>query len=92
MRMQMINGQTSRGKEAIVMAKFEVTVYNAQVREKVEQGERHPRFRDDWADFRYVEIHAETEQQARALAESRYPPEDGFVIDSILKQEESKFD
>lgn len=92
MRTQTVNGQTFRGKEAIVMAKFEVAVYNAQVREKVEQGERHPRFKDDWADFRYVEFRAETEQQARAMAESRYPPDDGFVIDSILKQEENKFD
>lgn len=90
--MQTINRQTPWGKEAIVMAKFEVTVYNAQVREKVEQGEHHPRFRDDWADFRYVEFRAETEQQARDMAEARYPPDEGFVIDSIFKQEESKFE
>ena len=90
--MQTINRQTPWGKEAIVMAKFEVTVYNAQVREKVEQGEHHPRFRDDWADFRYVEFRAETEQQVRALAEARYPPDEGFVIDNIHKNEDNKYD
>ncbi|MCH7864891.1 MAG: hypothetical protein IIC56_06735, partial [Proteobacteria bacterium] len=50
------------------MAKFEITVYNAQVREKVELGEHHPRFKDDWADFRYVEFRAETEEKARGMA------------------------
>ncbi len=74
------------------MAKFEVTIYNIQVREKVEQGEHHPRYKDDWADFRYVEFHADTEQRARAIAEDRYPPDDGFVIENIQKNEDGKFE
>ncbi len=74
------------------MAKFEVTIYNARVRQKVEDGEHHPRYKDDWADFRYVEFRAETEKQVRAMAEDRYPPDDGFVIENIQKNEESKFE
>jgi hypothetical protein len=35
------------------MAKFEVAVYNAEVRQKVANGEHHRRFADDWADMRY---------------------------------------
>lgn len=31
------------------MAKFEVAIYNAEVRQKVADGERHRRFTDDWA-------------------------------------------
>ena len=90
--MQTMNSQTPWGKEAFFMAKFEITVYNAEVREKVKLGEHHPRFTDDWADFRYVEFRAETEEKARGMAEARYPPDDGFVIDSVHNQEENKFE
>ena len=74
------------------MGKFEITIYNKQVREKVEEGEHHPHYTDDWADFRYVEIRANSEDQARALIKERHPPEKGFVIDSVTKVEESKFE
>lgn len=74
------------------MPKFEVTIFNKQVRDKVEDGEHHPHFTDDWADFRYVEIRAENEDQARAQVKARHPPERGFVIDNVVKVEESKFE
>lgn len=67
------------------MAKFEVTVYNQEVRQKVREGEHHSRFTDDWADFHYIEINADSEIQARSRAEARYPKSQGFVIDSIQK-------
>ncbi|HEX9702654.1 MAG TPA: hypothetical protein VGA19_07355 [Rhodospirillales bacterium] len=67
------------------MAKFEVTVYNMEVRQKVREGEHHSRFTDDWADFHYIEITADTEDQARVRAEARYPKSQGFVIDAIQK-------
>ncbi len=67
------------------MAKFEVTVSNAQVREKIKDGEHHSRFTDDWADFHYIDIDAPDESQARVRVEARYPPEQGFVIDSVQK-------
>ncbi len=67
------------------MAKFEITIYTKEVREKVEAGEHHRDLTDEWADFQYVEIEADTEQQARARAEDRYPNARGYVIDDIRK-------
>ncbi len=74
------------------MAKYEVTVYNAEVRKKVEAGEHHARWGDDWADFRYIDVRAENENQARAQVESRYPPDQGFVIDSIVKDHHQEYE
>ncbi len=74
------------------MAKFEVTVYNAQVREKVKEGEHHSRFTDDWADFHYIDISADSESQARQRVEARYPSEQGFVIDGIQKSPQSDYE
>lgn len=65
------------------MSKFEVIVYNKDVREKVKEGERHRQFTDDWADLHYIEIDASSEGSARERAESRYPSEQGFIIESV---------
>lgn len=70
-------------KEALRMAKFEVIVFNKQVREKVNEGEHHPRFTDDWADLHYIEIEASNVSVARERAEAKYPNDQGFVIDSV---------
>ena len=78
--------------DAVRMPKYEVTIYNQAVRLKVEDGGHHEHFTDDWADFRYIEIRAENEDQARARLEDRYPAKQGFVIDSIVQQEDSKFE
>ena len=66
------------------MAKFEFTVYNAEVRQKVVDGDRHKRFADDWADLHYIEIEADNEEQARAKIEVMHPSVQGFVIDETL--------
>jgi len=65
------------------MAVFEVVIFNKDVREKVEAGEHHRRFADKWADFQYIEIGAESEEQARAQVEVMYPSSQGFKIDNI---------
>ncbi len=67
------------------MAKFEVAVYNAEVRQKVADDERHRRFTDDWADMHYIEIEADNEEQARAKIEVMHPSVQGFVLDNIMK-------
>ena len=67
------------------MAKFEIAIYNTEVRQKVADGERHKRFTDDWADMRYIEIEADNEEQARALVEVMHPNVQGFVIDEFLE-------
>ncbi len=81
------NQSALSGREAIPMAKYEVTVYNTEVRKKVEAGEHHDHWEDDWADFRYIDVRAENEDKARAQVEDRYPPDQGFVIDSVIKDE-----
>ena len=46
--------------------KFEVGVYNKEVRQLVNEGERHRHHTDDWADIHYVDVMAEDEHGARA--------------------------
>lgn len=67
------------------MALFEVTIYNKEVREKVESGEHDNRFPDSWADFQYIEIDAANEEQCRARVEVMHPAVKGFVIDDVRK-------
>ena len=67
------------------MGKFEAIVYNEEVRQKVKEGEHHEQFTDEWADFHYIEIDADNENQARVNVETRYPSEQGFVIESVHK-------
>lgn len=74
------------------MATFEITIYNAEVREKVQQGEHHSRYTDDWADFRYIEVNADSEAQARKQVQIRYPSAQGFVIDNVQKNEDLKYE
>ena len=63
--------------------KFEVAVYNKEVRKLVKEGERHRHFTDDWAGIHYVDIMARDEREARVKVENRYPEHKGFVIDSV---------
>ena len=65
------------------MAKFEAAIYNAEVREKVAEGEHHRRFTDEWADMHYVEIEADNGELARALVEVKHPSVQGFVMSEI---------
>ena len=80
------------GESAVKMPKYEVTIYNQEVRQRVEDGGHHEHFTDDWADFRYIEIRAANEDQARARLADRYPAKQGFVIDSVIEQQPSKFE
>ncbi len=65
------------------MAKFEAVIYNAEVRKKVAEGDRHKHYADDWADMHYIEIEANTEEHARTKVEVKHPRGQGFVLDSI---------
>jgi len=65
------------------MPLFEVAIFNSAVRELVEAGERHPQYKDDWADMHYIEYEARDENDARSRSNSRHPPNQGFVITDV---------
>jgi len=65
------------------MQKFEVVIYNEQVRQLVSQGDSHRKFSDDWGDSHYIEFKADSEEQAVAKCRQKYPEDDGFVIEGV---------
>jgi len=65
------------------MPKFEVGIYNEEVRQKAREGLRHKDLSDDWADVHYYDVDAEDSEAARAKMLRKYPAERGYVIESI---------
>ena len=68
--------------------KFEVAIYNSQVRERVEVGEHHKFLKDSWAEINYEQVSARDEKHALAKATSRFPAHKGFVIVGVHELEE----
>ena len=64
--------------------KFEVALYNKEVRLLVRQGDKHDRLRDDWADVHYIEIRGRDENDVRRKIEARYPEEEGFIVEQVV--------
>ena len=67
------------------MAGIEVAVYNAEVRACVADQRRHRDLNDEWADIHYIEIEADSVEQARDKAQRRYPDRRGYVIEAITE-------
>ena len=66
------------------MKKYEVGIYNETVKTALRQGERNRTgLSDDWGDMHYLEINAETPDQARAKIHARHPEARGFDITEI---------
>jgi len=66
--------------------RFEVAIYNEEVKKSVREAERNRTgLSDDWADTRYIEVSAETEDSARRKVLSRYPEHRGFVVVEVRK-------
>ena len=65
------------------MTKFEVGLYNANVRQLVKEGKRHRDLTDEWADIHYFDVEAEDAEAARQKVARKYPAERGFVIESV---------
>ena len=65
------------------MPKYEVAVYNENVRQMLKQGDKHEFLDDDWANIHYLEITADGEQEARSKANSKFPSGQGYVIENI---------
>ncbi len=66
---------------------YEVAVYNQAVRDAMNEGERHPFLKDEWADTHWIEVRAYTEAAARQKIEVKYPPHRGYVITDIQEIE-----
>ena len=65
------------------MAKFEIGLYNEEVRQRLKEGLRHRDLADSWGDIHYFEIEAEDAEEAKQKISRRYPPNRGYVIESI---------
>ncbi|MBM3568869.1 MAG: hypothetical protein FJX46_08955 [Alphaproteobacteria bacterium] len=66
--------------------KFDVGIYNKEVRDLVGQGKKHRSLNVSWADVNYIEFTAANEVDARAQAVKKYPAAQGYVISSIQMQ------
>lgn len=65
------------------MPKYEIAVYNAAVRARVEDGRHHHQLSDEWAETRYIEITAVDDQAAWAKARTLYGESNGYVIEAV---------
>ena len=55
------------------MPKFEVAIYNQQVRDLVAEGDSHEYYDDEWADIHFLEVSAENEGLAQVQIDGRHP-------------------
>ncbi|MDP6391012.1 MAG: hypothetical protein QF654_14035 [Alphaproteobacteria bacterium] len=67
------------------LVKFEVGVFNQEVRDAMKLGERHSQLKDDWADIHWVEVRATDEKAARQKVGVQYPASRGYVITEVVK-------
>ncbi len=63
--------------------RFEVALYNAEVRRLVYEGTHHRDLADSWSSTHFVEIRATSALEARRKIEQRYPRDRGFVIEAV---------
>jgi len=66
-----------------MVQKFEAAVHNADVRRMVSSGDRHRDLSEAWADTHYIEISADSLEEAQEKLNRRYPSDQGYVIESI---------
>ena len=62
---------------------FEVSIFNKAVRSLVKENRSHSYFDDYWADTQVRDVIAKNETEARRLVTEQFPPDDGFVIESV---------
>lgn len=67
------------------MTKYEAAIYNAEVRQKVAEGEHHRHLNDEWAEIHYVEVEANNKESARNTFEAKHPSALGYVIGEIIE-------
>lgn len=62
---------------------FSVGIYNSEVRRAHMMGEKHRQLDDKWGDINYVELNGTNEDEVRRTMMRKFPPERGFVIESV---------
>ncbi|MBL4721734.1 MAG: hypothetical protein JKY20_11465 [Alphaproteobacteria bacterium] len=60
--------------------KYEVGLYNKEVRDALADGVSHKHLDDEWADIHWIEVMAPDEQTARERIQRRYNERTGYVI------------
>lgn len=61
-----------------------VKLYNKVVRALVKENQSHLFYADHWADTHTQDVVAMSEDEARTKIAKRFPPEDGFVIETVM--------
>lgn len=64
---------------------FKVHIYNAEVRAKLKQNDAHDFFSDQWAEGQFILVQAAGRDELKEIIVNRYPPKDGFVIESTIE-------
>ncbi len=62
---------------------YEISIYNKEVRSLVKENQSHDDFGDHWADSKLHDVVAMDEDEARRIADERFPESDGFVIEAV---------
>jgi hypothetical protein len=60
--------------------KFEVGLYNKDVRDALADGVKHKNLDDEWADIHWIEVAATDEQDAQRRVQRRYSERTGYVV------------
>lgn len=62
---------------------FSIGIYNSEVRRAHMMGEKHRQLDDKWGEINYLELNATSEDEVRRTIMRKFPPERGFVIESV---------
>lgn len=68
--------------------KFEVAIYNQEVKDLVAKHHKHEFLNDVWAERNYIEIEAASMEEAKKTAKRRYPKNQGYVIEEVMQTSE----
>lgn len=71
--------------------RFEVSLYNKDVRKFEEQNKVHPNFNSDWAHLQFFTYEGESERDILEQVRRKYPERKGFVIDKVVQIKEYEF-
>ena len=69
---------------------FQVGIYNKYVRSAIKDNRSHDIYHDRWADVQNQDIMAIDEIEALDLIRSRYPLQEGFVVQNLVLYDTKK--